>query len=193
MNNNIYRGENLQKVAGYIYSHKGNKFIVRYSAKQDCWGFQPLGTKKFFKTISGVGSYFEKMGLVNNKEKKQSSYRPNKVVNVESGKTLKEEMVYKPIDESTSVKLIKQKVYQPKKKLSHPYVDILPTRFRDVAKKVVTLTYKQGFADKQTFYGWMKEAGINFFQDRKQIARALIRDKIIVKSGEIYKLSEEIL
>lgn len=93
MNTNIYRGDFLMNVAGYIYSYKGNKFIVKYSVKQECWGFQPLGTKKFFKTISGVGSYYEKMGLIKGKEKKQSSYRPNKVVNVESGKTLKEEMI----------------------------------------------------------------------------------------------------
>lgn len=114
MNTNIYRGENLQKVDGYIYSYKGNKFIVRYSVKQDCWGFQPLGTKKFFKTISEVGSYFEKMGLVNNKEKKQSSYRPNKVVNIETGKTLKEDMTEISIKNFVS----QEKVIHPTENIS---------------------------------------------------------------------------
>lgn len=114
MNNTIYRGENLQKVAGNIYSYKGNKFIVIYSTKQDCWGFQPLGTKKFFKTISEVGSYFEKMGLVNNKEKKQSSYRPNKVVNVESGKTLKEDMTEISVKDFVS----QEKAIHPTEKIS---------------------------------------------------------------------------
>lgn len=114
MNTTIYRGENLQKVAGYIYSYKGNKFTVRYSARQDCWGFQPLGTKKFFKTISEIGSYFEKMGLVNNQEKKQSSYRPNKVINVESGKTLKEDMAEIPAKNFVSP----EKIIDPTEKIS---------------------------------------------------------------------------
>ena len=114
MNNTIYRGKNLQKVAGNIYSYRGNKFIVRYSAKEDCWGFQPLGTRQFSKSTCGLGKYYEEMGLVKGKEKKQSSCRPNKVINVETGKTLEEDMTEISVKDFGS----QEKVIHPTEKIS---------------------------------------------------------------------------
>lgn len=192
MGKSSYSGKNIEHLVGSNFLVK-NTYYPLISIVFNVETNRPMYKidSTYFDTVNAVGWYLKGRhnGLASATD---SKLRPDKLIEVSSGKTLKE-LVHPTTDEPTAAKLTKQKVYQPKKKLSHPYVDILPVRYRDAAKKVVTLTYKHGFADKQTFYSWMKEAGVKFFQDRKRIAYALIHDKIIVKEGEIYKLSEEIL